>query len=144
MFRYSRICLLWFFIYSSYTLASDTLPNKLKLDRQGAVPYREDTPLTKQLITIETYKKPKNFGLILEPIRKEAELNCYQPIKTRKGTYYVSRIRMPVTDKDSPVLKIKNKLEYTIHDSAGRLVKENIPEEEIDQEFRKMANPAKL
>lgn len=145
MLRYFQIYLLWFFICSSYTLASEALPDKLELDQHGSVSYRADVPITKQLTTVQTKTQPVYFGLIGAPVRKEAELHRYQPVKTDKGTYYVSSILMPIADTDSPTLIIKNKLTYVIHDSSGRVVKQDIPKRKIDQEFRNIAkNRAKL
>ncbi len=144
MLRYSQIYLLWFFICSSYTQASETLPDKLELDQHGSVVYQNDIPLTRQLTTVQTKTKPVFFGLIEGPIRKEAELNRYQPLKTDKGTYYVSSVLMPAADADSPILIIKDKLRYTIHDSSGRVVMNDISEKKIDKVFRGIVKPAKL
>jgi hypothetical protein len=145
MLRYFQICLLCFFICPSYILASEILPDKPELDRNGSMVYQENVPLTSQLTTVQKKTKPVYFGLIGAPIRKEAELNRYQPLKTDSGTYYVSSILMPVADPDSPLLIIKSKLGYVIHDSSGHMIKKDIPKDQIDQEFRKAAkNPAKL
>lgn len=144
MSRYSLIYLLWFLICSSYTLALEALPDKLELDQHGSVVYRVDVPLTKQLTTVQTKTRPVYFGLMGAPIRREAELKRYQPLKTNEGTYYVSSILMPVADADSPTLIIKNKLGYLIHDSSGRVVKKDIPEKKIDKVFQGIVKPAKL